>query len=595
MEKTKVDRRDIIRLILIFVFGSELCYSSTYFSVYLLMAGLSVFCFFAVRGRDYHLPTSGHVLAGIISLLITLGNYDLWINEQIPYAGNLTNQLYRGFLFLLLLASGISVFYYIVLFLTFCTDRVVWKQSDREVNYHKIFIISFALISVTNLIILFLCKYPGSITADGIFQIRQFLSGEYDNRNPFYHTMLLRLIMKPIFMATGNMNLAMASFCVFQVIVMALIFAYTVETICRMLAPRFILIIVFIYYFLMPYHVMNSITVLKDVLFSGMILLFVTCLIRLFDNIGNSTVNLVLLFVSTAGIGMLRSGIIYVLGLAIVIYGLIFRGENKKILITLVSAFAVSFLFEVVLLSAMGIKGTDDPEYLSLPAQRISRVIVDDNDLTEDEITLLGQVLPIEKVPQTYVSWISDPIKDLIRETGNDHLIKENAGAFLKTYIKIGLRHPKEYLEAWVDQTSGFWNGAQPGYVVLDIIPEDNGIGLERVVKVGFLGTLVDRCFWIFRERPFTAPLRAPGMLLWVEMILLYLARRRKDRTGTFVVVPGLVKLLTLAISSPVIDEFRYAYPVFCMIPLVLVYVLRGNVPTVVGADTKGSNSVNEK
>ncbi|MCR5801464.1 MAG: DUF6020 family protein, partial [Lachnospiraceae bacterium] len=525
---------------------------------------------------------------------ITLGNYRLWIDEEIVYGNVFSNFIYRGLLVVLLLASGISVFYYIILYLTFSADRLLWKQSDKDFNPRKVFIISFLIISLTNLIILFLCKYPGSITADGIFQIKQFLSGEYDNKNPFYHTMLIRMIMEPIYNATGNMNTAMAAFCVFQIIVMALIFSYTVATICSMKTPRFIWGLVFVYYFIMPYHMMNSMTVLKDVLFSGITLLFITCMIRLFENIGNSIANLILLFVSTAGIGMLRSGIIYILGLAIVIYGLIFKGENKKVLITMISAFVVGFMLEVVLLSTIGIEGSDDPEYLSLPAQQIARVIVDDNDLTMGELVFLDQVMPIEKVPQTYVNWIADPIKDLIRETGNEEFIKDNAEAFIKLYIRTGLRHPKEYLKAWVDQTSGFWTGAYNSYVVLDLIPDWNDIGLERTVKVKNLKIFVDRYFQLFRDRPFTAPLRAPGMLLWVEMLLLYLARRRKDRTGTFVVVPGLVILLTLAISSPVIDEFRYAYPVFCMIPLVLVYVLRGNVPTVVGADTKGSNSVNE-
>ena len=36
---------------------------------------------------------------------------------------------------------------------------------------------------------------------------------------------------------------------------------------------------------------------------------------------------------------------------------------------------------------------------------------------------------------------------------------------FVHLYVEIGLKHPLKYLEAWVDQTKGYWNAGYEYWV----------------------------------------------------------------------------------------------------------------------------------
>ena len=69
----------------------------------------------------------------------------------------------------------------------------------------------------------------------------------------------------------------------------------------------------------------------------------------------------------------------------------------------------------------------DTIEALSIPAQHIARVITDGGELTQEQEELLSKVVDLERVPKEYDSTISDPIKTLVREKGNQDYIKEHA------------------------------------------------------------------------------------------------------------------------------------------------------------------------
>ena len=65
------------------------------------------------------------------------------------------------------------------------------------------------------------------------------------------------------------------------------------------------------------------------------------------------------------------------------------------------------------------------------------------------------------------------------------------------------------------------------------------------------------------------------GFFVWVNLIILFISIYRKDNTGILVNIPIIAIVLSLLIATPVFSEFRYAYAVFCALPIIMTIALR--------------------
>lgn len=68
---------------------------------------------------------------------------------------------------------------------------------------------------------------------------------------------------------------------------------------------------------------------------------------------------------------------------------------------------------------------------------------------------------------------------------------------FAKLYLQLGIRYPHKYIEAWVDQTRGYWNGGYSYWIWATEVYE-NPLGIQKTVKCHLL-TMLSKIF-IFVE-----------------------------------------------------------------------------------------------
>ena len=175
-------------------------------------------------------------------------------------------------------------------------------------------------------------------------------------------------------------------------------------------------------------------------------------------------------------------------------------------------------------------------------------------------------MIDLDAVPSAYDGWISDPIKNLVRDSGRQDLLHTRRGDFIRCYLQIGLRYPHKYLEAWIDQTIGYWNAGYRYWIWGKDVAE-NRLGIETSVASPRALTLFDRYRNAWSELPALQPFVCIGLHVWGIVLLALLALVRRDRAALFVTVPFLAVVLTLLIATPVYSEFRYAYAVFCGTP----------------------------
>lgn len=562
------------------IFGgvSILVDADSYYVPYLFVAILSTISVFmsdmdeSIQGESNRIIKLGAIL---FSLVMLMANYPIWLTRDLSWMS--LGGVYKIITFILIGLSGYCMAFNI---LNFSASKLInfnLKKNLYDISPRVVAAISFLFISFLDNICLFACKYPGVFTADSMDQITQLMTGVYSNHHPFYHTMVMKVFITIGMGLFNDMNAAAALYCVFQILFIAACFSFVIYTLCQMRISLKVIIAIMLFYVLMPFHIMYSFTAWKDVGFGGFFTLFTVCLYRIIKNVGKcKTCNYVVLFFSGLGVCLFRSNGFLAFLMVAVVFVVLFGWKEKKICVTLFSTILLALFMKYMVLGALEVKQPDTIEALSVPAQQIARVAVEHNDFTDEQRALLSEVIDIDAIPKIYQWWISNPVKNLVRDKNNQQYIEDNKFAFAKLYIQVGLKHPVTYIKAWVDETKGFWNAGYDYWRWADGIYE-NSYGMQRVVHSERMNTYVNEYLWIFSNNRVLQLFLCIGFYVWIAFYLLFMSIIRKDRIGFLMVMPILAVTLTLCVSTPVYSEFRYAYGMLCSIPFVIVAVFDGS------------------
>lgn len=546
-----------------------LWYSDAYFMPYLLVSVAALVCLFFNLKKGICYSRYETVITFVFSLLyalmITIANYKLWDTGG---AAGIAK-------FVLLLFGTFVAFANILFFIA--GRKSVRGHGTLVMENWKLFLFVFLLIAVVNSAILFFCKYPGFLTLDSVLQVRQVLEGHYNNSHPFYHTMMVKLFVDLGLAVFGNMNAAVAVYMVFQICFMALCFAFAVTTMKEAGCPRWSLIVLVAFFLMMPYHIVYSFTLWKDVVFGGVVLLYTVFLYRMLKPVGHTCLNAVGLIVSGLGFCLLRNnGLIAFVGIT-VLFLIIFKLQQKKLLVMATAVIFVSFVMKHPVLKALNVAQPDLMESLSIPIQQVALDVIENDDFTEEEVNLISQVVDMERIPETYEWYIADPMKNLIRESQNQQAISEHKTDYLGMYLSRICKHPWTYVRAWIDQTKGYWNSGYP-YWIWCLYADGEDIGIHSKVNSSALDSLFNHGLSHFLKSKLLKPLISIGLFVWCIMLCLYVAIIRKDKVLALITIPSLMVIVTLLMATPVFSEFRYAYLVFCTMPVIGIMAYIGNM-----------------
>lgn len=504
----------------------------------------------------------------IFSGLISLSNYSIYYN-----CGVFTTLVLLFFLFI----TGVTTFYILLKSTYSLVDKLykcLFAVSNNPISTKKVFVLTFLFISITDLLVLFLSQYPGELSTDSINQITQIITGTYSNHHPYWHTMIIKTFYDLGYSLFADINAAVATYSVFQIVVMALIESYANMTLRQIGTNKIVNILFCLFFALVPYNYIYSITVWKDVLFGGALLLFTVCLVRILKNIGNNKINNMLYIVSCFGFGLLRSNGWYAFALSTLLFIPLLLKKYKQIIIIMVMCLGITFVMEHPLLEKFNVSQPDLIESLSIPSQQIARAIIDNNDLSMDELDLLNKVIDVDKIEESYKSYISNPIKDLVRERNNQSYLRDNIMEFLYLYINLGLRNPFSYIFAFVDETKGYYNSGYDFWICSTGVAE-NSFGIQRIEKVSALTNLINIHNDCHSRLPFLNPIVSVGVHVWLVMICLYIGIMNKNKYVCIICIPLLAIVLSLLIATPVFCEFRYAYAIFTCAYFVLLTTIK--------------------
>ncbi len=558
-------------LILILLALIILVDSRALFAPYLLASAFAIYCLVCNRMAVFDKKSLRYRIVTIASLLsgafITLANYTLWLHPMLPESrGPVFVRLYKLACLLVLFAglfiSSHNIFRFICL-----NDKCFYLKRTERKKAGRFFLIPFIIIACVYMTVYVCCYYPGLMSLDSIDQVKQIFTGEYSNHQPFYHTQLIGFFLRLGLSLFGNMNAAVATYTVVQVLFMAATFAFVVYNMAKLSLPAWTCVVSTAWFSLMPFHIMFSFTVWKDVYFAAFVTLLIVFFIREATGIGNSIVNLICFAVTGPVICLIRSNGLF--AYLFVLLAVILLARQRNIMIIMIATVVFSFVMKHTVLNNLNVTQPDTVESLSIPLQQVARVIAEDGNMEESDIELMSNIIDVNAIKDNYDPDISDPIKNMIRDFGNEDFLTENPGEYGMLYLRTLIRNPMKYIEAWTDSTCGYWNSGY-NYWVWFWDVEDNPYGISRVIMSQGLLRVMDEYLWLFYNNRIFQVFTAIGLYVWILIIAFARNISSSNRTGIIAMVPLLAILLSLLISSPVYAEFRYMYALFTSLPILL-------------------------
>ena len=530
-----------------------------------------------MESRPYLATRTSRATCFILSVLFT---FFYMIVDYRYSIESLSNPLFRAIVLSSVCLGFVTLFYQLL--------RLLFSYSgDIPVLRPLLFTANEPLrlwekhVGLVSFLLCFLCwlpyylyHFPGIMTPDSVVQFEQVIGMiPYSNHHPVVHTLLIKLFYSIGLFFTGNQTVAMSFYTMFQMCFLATTVSYFIRTLRIYDVKPILCIFITLFYALVPYHAVFSVTVWKDILFAGAVLLFSCSLLRLMQKTKASSLTVFVL--SGIMLCLFRSNGWYGFCLCLPFLLFYFRGKKKVMYPAILSVLLTATIIKYPVMNSAGVIQPDLIESLSVPTQQIAAVICNDRPLTREQFALIEEVVDLTYIKDLYNPTFADNMKELVR-AGNQDYLASHKGEFFRLWLDLGLTYPWDYVEAYVKQTYGYF---YPDSFYL--VAEAEGIsashlGVAHTPLIG--GPIVVKTKEIALKLgsmlPIYSLLWSMGVIFWAFLFCIGNAFVRKEKAKLIVYLPSLALYLTVMIATPVATEFRYVYFMIFSLPFYLMTAL---------------------
>ena len=440
----------------------------------------------------------------------------------------------------------------------------------------------------------FLAYYPSVFAYDAEGQLYQVIAHDYSTHHPLLHTLFLGAFFRLGGQALGSYSAGMAVHSIVQMLLLAFTFGYTLAYFYRKGVSVYLRIVLLLFYALFPTNSILAISTTKDVLFSALVLLYTIMVYRMsVDGITNEHINntdfvkrdwvayiiicvLLLLFRNNAVYA-------YVLSVPFIYLGFLRSKTAKAVplrrryLIASVGALILFVAGSFALKTALGAQNGSPREMLSVPLQQMARTRVKaEKTLSSQMQRELDKYISSEWVFAAYNPYLADPVK-------NRAVVHDDPAGLIGTWMKLGLKYPQIYIDAFLDNSIGYWFLEDRTHAQIYGIGTESGFGYlstdNRVMPAGCeivehsylpgLRTAVERVVSdnAYQSIPIVRVIFTPAFYWWLLCMymaaVIYSKKYRLLLPAVFLVI----YYLTLLLSPTVL--IRYMYPFVVTVPAI--------------------------
>ncbi len=564
----------------------------------LIVFGLSAFLLTKEANKEFtkKVTTVSVVISIIFTLLYMIGGYD-------RIGGGLENRLYVAVYIFFTALGLLSLFYHILRpVLTYCMSHSLEEEKQGVSKDAKGRTFSFKIWGIYSGIIflcmipVFLMNFPGIMTPDSIVQYLQATHVEsYSNHHPWMHTLFIEIFYKIGFALTGIVNGGIATYTIFQMILVSAGVGYAIECLYEMKIKKIWRVTALLVFVLLPYNLIYGVTMWKDVLFSVGTLCFTVTLTRILLMNKRGARDIIIFFVSGFAFCEFRHNgyYAYLITAVAVVMMLIVRyfkaagvAKNNKTdekadvdlgTDTRKSLVIYPFIFIVLaiitslingpLMKAFDVEQTPSYMSLSIPLQQMARVVYDEKDLDDADLAMLERINDLDYVRNNYCPGGSDNICQWVAY-GDEEYLMTHMSDYVALWFRIGIRYPGEYIAAYIDQTKGYFYPMNPEQTVFYDIT-DNSVGLESepLINGPAVVKLEELMFKLHTMIPAYGVLYSPGSFFWLMILFMGIVICREEKNKLFLFLPVLGVTLTILAATPLVADLRYAYELMITLP----------------------------
>lgn len=565
------DKRSISFIMSLFIFFS-LCFEKildTYSFLSIIVFGVIYYFIYKVNLNTKY-KKDLIIISSIFSILILNGSclYNSRYNPTVDFF----NELFSLSSILYLIGNGLLIYSTLSLIVP---KIIEYTSSKKGKNIPKIFLISFLVILICYLPYLIIF-FPGIITNDsltGLYMLLKIIP--ISDSHTILYLIFTYIPFKIGSLLFNNINISVGLISFTQILVMALTFAYVIKFLKKRNIPNVVLIIILLFYGLLPINGFYSITLWKDIIFScSVVLLTIEC-IKLIERKENITINNSYMFIiASLLVVFTRNNAIYMYILLSIVSLFVFKKNLKVIIIMIVAVFSCYIIVKGPVFNILKIDKSSSAEYIAIPLQQVGRMAYKNVKFTKEEKELIDKVIPLEDLKNSYNPEIVDPIK--FNKKYNSKVYENNKLEYFKLWINLCIKHPNIATESYLTSTLGYW---YPGvkYWVTTAKIDDNIIGVHTysIVPNSFRNKFKKI---IDNEMPFFGYFNCIGFYFFLIIIALYITFKKKGKRLLYIYTPVIGIWLTLLLATPVFAEFRYAYSALLCLPI-YIGLLFSNYP----------------
>lgn len=527
---------------------------------------LLLFVFFSkVKLYDKNYNKTSIILSLTFSFLIIIGKIfnDNMMNKNISLLGeffNINN---------LISYIGLTVLFYVILINIFdkLINANIMKKENFSDNSKKVLLISFIIIMICWLPY-FLALYPGELSSDSIAELKR-INGitPLSNHHPVIHLLFIFIPYKIGNILFNNVNMAVALCSLLQMIIMALIFSSFINFLYKRRIKKIILIFCLIFFSLVPMHAFYSITMWKDIIFSGTVLLLTMQLIKLYELKNEINFKKLIWFIIISLLTLFfRNNAIYMYFILIVFVLFIFKDKIKYFLVSFAIIIGTYFIVLYPVFNILNISRSSSAEYIAIPLQQVGRMVYKGVNLTTEEKNAINDLIDIEVLKEVYHPYGVDNIK--FNKAYNGEVFDKNKLKYFKLWFKLVIKHPYIAIESYGLSTLGYWYPGVDNWVVCNGVYE-NDFGIHRNPKgLSIINYIVNKMD--SRDIPVIGMFWSTSLAVYLIIISMVVSVKKHGKKLLLFYIPVFGIWLTMMIAAPVNGEFRYIYPLYTCLPLLL-------------------------
>ena len=204
--------------------------------------------------------------------------------------------------------------------------------------------------------------------------------------------------------------------------------------------------------------------------------------------------------------------------------------------------------------------------------QQISRVIVENDDLTDSEREYINGIVSINLIKEYYCDYLYDEVKFRIIDEGDQS--KLGTIDFFTNWLSIIVRHPILAVRAYVDQTVSYWNPSNKYGKWCNSCYNIHGI--EFKINNEFLNEWIQKYSNATESNFILIHCWDAGLVVWIIFFLLVFALYRKNNNYIYL-LPIIALLCTIYLTVMLDAEFRYVYFMFASLPITTFSIFTSN------------------